>query len=295
MLQDLQRSIAKWTTHGDPYLTPVEGLKLFRQDHPTEPVIGMYEPSICLVVQGAKRVTLGDDSFVYDANHYLMTSVHLPTMWQVSQATPEQPCLGLALKLDLREVSQLMVDSHLPSPRVKQAGRGMATGKTTPELLSAFQRLVDLLDDEKDIPILAPLIQREIAYRLLIGEQGTRLRQIASTGSQSQQLARAIEWMQSNFTQTLRVDDLAARAGMSSSTFHHHFRSMTALSPLQFQKQLRLQEARRLMLMDRLDASSAGYKVGYESPSQFSRDYSRQFGAPPLRDINQLRQMTVAN
>lgn len=158
-------------------------------------------------------------------------------------------------------------------------------------LLNAFQRLVDLLADEQDIPILAPTIQREIVYRLLVGDQGARLRQIASMGSPSQQIAKAIDWLKSNFKQPLRVEDLAAKAGMSTSTFHHHFRSMTALSPLQFQKNLRLQEARRLMLAERLDAATSAFQVGYESPSQFSREYSRIFGAPPLKDITNLRQM----
>jgi len=164
----------------------------------------------------------------------------------------------------------------------------------TMPLLAAFQRLVDLLAEPKDIPILAPIIQREIIYRLLVGDQGARLRQIASAGSQSQQIARAIEWLKGNFMQTLHIDDLAAQASMSNSTFHHHFRSITALSPLQYQKQLRLQEARRLMLAERMDAATAAFQVGYESPSQFSREYNRVFGAPPLRDITNLRQMAAS-
>jgi AraC-like DNA-binding protein len=168
----------------------------------------------------------------------------------------------------------------------------MATGEVTPELLNAFQRLVDLLFNEQDIAILAPAIKREIIYRLLISEQGTHLRQIASAGSQSQQVARTVEYMKESFAKPLPVEDLATRAGMSVSTFHNHFRAMTALSPLQFQKQLRLQEARRLMLSDHLDAASAAFRVGYESPSQFSREYCRFFGSPPLRDIATLRSST---
>jgi AraC-like DNA-binding protein len=253
----------------------------------------MYEPSICMVAQGAKRVLLGEDTYVYDAQHYLITSVHLPTIVQIIDASRKKPYLGLRLKLDPREISQLMVDSNLPPPRAQQSSRGMATGEVTLPLLTAVQRLIELLADEKDIPILAPIIQREIIYRLLVGEQGTRLRQIASTGSQSHQIARAIDWLKANFTQPLRVDDLAAQASMSSSTFHHHFRSMTALSPLQFQKQLRLQEAKRLMLTERMDAATAAFQVGYESPSQFSREYNRLFGSPPLRDIAKLRQMSA--
>ncbi len=292
-LTALARSIARWTDKGDRIDTAIPGLALWRRDEPTQPTSGMYEPSICLTAQGAKRVVLGEDSFVYDAHHFLITSVHLPTVWQVIEARRERPCLGLVLKLDLREVSQLMADSNLPPPRPQQSTRGLATGKVTLPLLSAFQRLIDLLGEEKDIPILAPVIQREILYRLLVGDQGARLRQIAAAGSQSQQIARAIDWLKGNFTQALRIDDLAARASMSSSTFHHHFRSITALSPLQYQKQLRLQEARRLMLAERLDAATAAFQVGYESPSQFSREYNRLFGAPPLRDINKLLQTSI--
>jgi AraC-like DNA-binding protein len=287
----LGRSIARWTEQGERYDTAVQGLSLFRRIEPTEPMTGMYEPSICMVAQGAKRVQLGDDTYVYDAHHYLITSVHLPTVVQVTEASREKPYLGLRLTFDLKEIAQLMADSNLPPPRTQQSSRGMATGEVTLPLVAAMQRLVDLLGTEEDIPILAPVIQREIIYRLLVGDQGARLRQIAAAGSQSQQIARAIEWLKGNYDQPLRIDDLAERARMSSSTFHHHFRTMTALSPLQYQKQLRLQEARRLMLAERLDAATAAFQVGYESPSQFSREYNRLFGAPPLRDITSLRQM----
>lgn len=290
----LRDGLARWTEGGEQHVTAVPGLSLFRRIEPTEPVSGMYEPSICLVVQGAKRVLLGDDAYVYDPRHYLITSVHLPTVVQVIEASPEKPYLGLRLLLDQREIAQLMADSNLPPPQQQQSRRGMATGEITLPLVTAFQRLLDLLADEQDIPILAPVIQREIIYRLLVGEQGARLRQIASAGSQSQRIARAIEWLKSNFDQPFRIDDLAAEARMSASTFHHHFRSMTALSPLQYQKQLRLQEARRLMLAEHLDAATAAFQVGYESPSQFSREYNRLFGAPPLRDISKLRQMAGA-
>jgi AraC-like DNA-binding protein len=292
-LEALGKSIARWTEKGEQHTTAVPGLSLFRRDEPTEPISGMYEPSICLVAQGAKRVLLGDDTYVYDAHHYLITSVHLPTVVQIIEASPEKPYLGLRLKLDLREISQLMVDSNLPQPRAQQSSRGMATGEVTLALVNAFVRLIDLLDAEEDITILAPVIQREVIYRLLVGDQGARLRHIAAAGSQSQQIARAIEWLKGNFARPLRIDDLAAQARMSTSTFHHHFRAMTALSPLQYQKQLRLQEARRLMLAERLDAANAAFQVGYESPSQFSREYNRLFGAPPLRDVTNLRQMAV--
>lgn len=292
-LEGLRDSIARSTDRGEQHTTAIPGLSLFRRDELTGPISGMYEPSICVVAQGAKRVLLGKETYIYDAHHYLITSVHLPTIVQIIDASREKPYLGLRLKLDLREIAQMMVDSALPAPRAQQSKRGMAVGEMTLPLLDAFHRLVDLLDDEKDIPILAPNIQREIIYRLLTGEQGVHLRQIAAAGSQSHQIARAVEWLKKNFMQSLRIDDLAKLAGMSASTFHHHFRLTTALSPLQFQKELRLREARRLMLMEQLDAATAGFQVGYESPSQFNREYSRLFGAPPLRDIKGLQEIVV--
>ncbi len=251
----------------------------------------MYEPIICVIAQGAKRVLLGNDTYVFDAHHFLITSVDLPTVVQIINASREQPYLGLILKLDRREMSQLMVDSHLPPARAQPSRRGMAIGAVTLPLLSACQRLLDLLAAPQDIPILAPLIQREILYRLLVGDQGVRLRQIASAGSQSHQIARAIAWLKRHYTLPLRIEALAAHVHMSPSTFHQHFRALTAMSPLQYHKWLRLNEARRLMLTERLDAATAAFQVGYESPSQFSREYRRVFGAPPLRDVTTLRHM----
>lgn len=291
-LEALGKSIARWTDTGDQLVTAIPGLSLHRRNEPTQPASYLYEPSLCLVAQGAKRVLLGDDQYVYDAHHFLITSVDLPAVWQIITASREKPYLGLVLKLDRREMSQLMADSHLPLPRTLPSSRGMAIGKVTLPLLTAFQRLIDLLAEPQDIPILAPIIQREIVYRLLVGDQGVRLRQMVSTGSQSQQIARAIEWLKGHFTGALRIDDLAAHINMSPSTFHHHFRALTAMSPLQYQKWLRLNEARRLMLTERSDAATAALQVGYESPSQFSREYRRLFGAPPVRDVTSLRRMT---
>ena len=293
LLGTLVASVARWTNRSEQFSTTIPGLTFYRHDRPTELRSGLYEPSICLVAQGAKRAHLADDSFVYDVNHYLITSVHLPTTFQVIKASPDEPYLGLLLKIDLREISQMMVDSHLPAPRPQQTRCGMAVGEVTAPLLSAFQRLVELLDHPEDIPILAPIIQKEILYRLLVGDQGTRLRKIAAAGSQGNQIARTIEWLKGNYTQQLNMDDLAAQTHMSTSGFYAHFRAMTSLSPLQYQKQLRLQEARRLMLTEHLDATTAASRVGYESPSQFSREYSRLFGAPPLRDVSNLRKIAT--
>jgi AraC-like DNA-binding protein len=193
----------------------------------------------------------------------------------------ERPCTGLVFKPDQREISQLMADSNLPQPRTQQSGRGIVLGEISLPLLNAFGRLLDLLDEPR-VSRCAPIIRRKIFYRLLVGDQGARLRQMASAGSRSQQIARAIDWLKGNFAKPLRIDGLAAQINMSTSTFHHHFRQMTAMSPLQYQKWLRLNEARRLMLAEQQDAAAAAFQVGYESPSQFSREYSRLFGAPPL-------------
>jgi AraC-like DNA-binding protein len=285
-MSGLAASIARLTENGELRTTKVPGLSLFRREETSEPVTGMYEPSVCLIAQGAKKVLLGDDTYFYDASHYLLAGLHLPVVAQVIEASREKPYLGLRLTFDYRDISQLMTEGQLPAPQSQRTDRGMATGEMTVALASAFLRLVNLLDEEQDIPILAPVIQREILYRMMVGEQGARLRQLAVAGTQSQQVARAVSWLKSN----LRVDQLAEMANMGTSTFHHHFRTMTALSPLQYQKQLRLQEARRLMLAERVDAASAAFQVGYESPSQFSREYSRLYGAPPLRDISALRQ-----
>jgi AraC-like DNA-binding protein len=280
-LAALGKSIARWTEQGAQLMTAVPGLSLYRRDAPTQPTSYMQEPSLCVIAQGVKRVLLGDDTYVLDVHHFLITSVDLPTVVQILHASREQPYLSLLWKLDRREMAQLMVDSHLPPPRAQQSSRGMATGAVTVPLLSACQRLIDLLAAPQDIPILAPLIQREMLYRLLVGEQGARLRQIA----------QAIEWLKRHYTLPLRIEDLAAHVHMSTSTFHQHFRALTAMSPLQYQKWLRLNEARRLMLTERLDAATAAFQVGYESPSQFNREYRRVFGAPPLRDITYLHQM----
>ncbi len=290
-LEALRKSIARWTVKGDQFMTAIPGLSLFRRDKPTQPESYMQEPSICLIAQGIKSVVLGGDTYVYDPRHFLIISVDLPTVVQVIKASQQRPYLGFRLRLDQREISQLMVESNLPPPRAQQSSRGMAIGEVTLPLLNAFQRLIDLLDEPRDIPILSPIIQREIMYRLLVGDQGMRLRQIASVRSQSYQIARAIDWLKSNFTRPLRIDDLAAQVHMSKSSFHHHFRALTAMSPLQYQKWLRLTEARRLMLTEHLHAATAAFRVGYESPSQFSREYRRLFGEPPLRDITKLRQM----
>jgi len=283
--------IARWTAGKNRLDTSIPGLALHRWETPTEPTSYMLAPSICLIGQGRKRLILGEETYVYDAHNFLITSVELPVVAQIIEASSDKPYLGLTLELDLRTIARLMLGGDMPSARPPQDRLGIAVSKVSLPLLDAFGRLIDLLEYPEDISALAPLIKQEIFYRLLVGEQGSRLRQITSVESHSYQIARAIDWLKGNFDKPFRVQDLANKAGLSTSAFHNHFRSMTAMSPLQFQKRMRLNEARQLMLTEHMDAAAAAFQVGYESPSQFSREYSRQFGAPPLRDITNLREM----
>ncbi|HGF5097652.1 TPA: AraC family transcriptional regulator N-terminal domain-containing protein [Vibrio parahaemolyticus] len=288
--QKLVKLIDRWTGDANQYDTPISGLRFSRWTTPTPPTSYTHNPSICLIAQGRKRVLLGEESFIYDANHFLISSVDLPIIANIIEASEEQPYLGLIMELDLTEISQLIVDSELAFTQAKEAQKGIAVGELSESLLDAFVRLAELLDEGQNIKILAPIIKREIFYRLLMSEQGTRLHQIVTAGSHSHQIAKAIDWLKNNFVKPLSVGDLASYTGMSKSSFYTHFRSMTSMTPLQFQKKLRLSEARRLMLTENLDAMAATFKVGYESPSQFSREYSRLFGAPPSKDIKSLRE-----
>ncbi|EDM61354.1 transcriptional regulator, AraC family [Vibrio parahaemolyticus AQ3810] len=290
----LAEQIQKWTGDATQFDTEIPGLKLSRWTTPTQPTSYSHNPSICLIAQGKKRVLLGEDSFTYDTNHFLISSVNLPITANIVEATEEAPYLGLIMELDLQEISQLIVDSELSFNSSKEAQKGIAVGELSGSLQSAFVRLMALLDEPDNIKILAPVIKREIFYRLLLTEQGARLNQIVTTGSHSHQIAKAIDWLKNNFVKPLSVGDLAAYTGMSKSAFYTHFRSMTSMTPLQFQKKLRLSEARRLMLTENLDAMATTFKVGYESPSQFSREYSRLFGAPPSKDIKALKQASSA-
>ncbi|AOV92842.1 AraC family transcriptional regulator [Vibrio parahaemolyticus] len=288
--QKLAKLIERWTGNANQYDTPISGLRFSRWTTPTPPTSYTHNPSICLITQGRKRVLLGEESFIYDANHFLISSVDLPIIANIIEASEEQPYLGLIMELDLTEISQLIVDSELAFTQSKEAQKGIAVGELSESLLDAFVRLAELLDEGQNIKILAPIIKREIFYRLLMSEQGTRLHQIVTAGSHSHQIAKAIDWLKNNFVKPLSVGDLASYTGMSKSSFYTHFRSMTSMTPLQFQKKLRLSEARRLMLTENLDAMAATFKVGYESPSQFSREYNRLFGAPPSKDIKSLRE-----
>jgi AraC-like DNA-binding protein len=248
-----------------------------------------YQPGVTVIAQGRKRVELGRSVFIYDASRFLLTSLDLPVVSRVIEASEQVPCLAMSLKLEMPMVREVLSREEIQVAEPASGSPGMATGETTVEFLSACCRLVGLLDTPQDIPFLGGLIQREIIYRILQSAEGARLRAIATLGEQSHRTAKAIAWIAANYAKPLRVEDLAEIAGMGVSTLHHHFRVLTAMSPLQYQKQLRLQAARGRMLMEGLDAASAAFEVGYESASQFNREYSRFFGQPPMRDVRTLR------
>lgn len=267
--------------------TAVPELSLMRFSAPSEPVPVVYEPSLCLIAQGSKRVELAGESYRYDPAHFLLVSVDLPVTGCVIEATRAEPYLGLKIALDAGVVGELVADGAACDTR--GTARGLAVSPVEPVLLDAVVRLVGLGDAPRDAGALGPLVLREITYRLLTGDQGGRLRQIVAAGGPAQRIARAIRWLKDHFAEPLHVEALAREVRMSPSAFHQHFKSVTAMSPLQYQKRLRLQEARRLMLGGALDAAEAAFRVGYESPSQFSREYRRQFGAPPRRDVAALK------
>jgi AraC-like DNA-binding protein len=247
------------------------------------------EPALGVIAQGRKRVMLAGEDYFYDPAHCLLVSVDLPIATQVVSASPESPYLSLAIHLDLAQVAELLIDADVPSLEGALPSRGMAVTAIDPPLLDAVLRLLRLLENPRDAAVLAPLFLREIAYRVLTGEQGPRLRQIVAQGGPANRIAQAIDWLKHNYARPFRIETVARAAHMSPSALHHHFKAVTAMSPLQYQKQLRLEQARRLMLGEGLDAAEAGHRVGYESSSQFSREYRRLFGQPPRRDLISLR------
>src|SRR5271169_6838837 len=286
---ELARKIASSVGPKEKLITDIPGLLLTRRTAPTAPASATYEPSLAVVAQGRKRANLGGTTFIFDKSRYLLTSLDLPVICNVIEASEEVPYLCFVLKLEMPVVRELLGREEIPAPEESSNRPAMATGETTAELLDACCRLVDLLNTPQDIPFLSGLIQREIIYRILRGPEGARLRAIATLGDQSHRAAKAIAWVRANYAKPLRMEDLAKIAGMGVSTLHHHFRALAAMSPLQYQKQLRLHAARERMLIDGLDAASAAFEVGYESASQFNREYARFFGQPPMRDIRSLR------
>lgn len=285
----LALNIDSHVSHTGDFATSIPGLALFRRDQPMAPAVCMVEPSLILVARGEKRLWVGGESYRYDRSGFLITSLDLPANSEVLVASSGEPCVGLVLKLDVPMLAEVIAKGGMPATRSRTIDKGVGIGTMTPALDEALNRLVALLDEPEAIAVLAPLILREVHYRLLKSDQAARLRQITAVDGQGYRIAKAIDWLKLNYTIPLRIEELAARVQMSSPTFHHHFRQLTAMSPLQYQKWLRLNEARRLMLSERLDVSRAAFAVGYESPSQFSREYGRMFGSAPRSDIASLR------
>ena len=286
-----QNELAARISHALPNDGVIEiqpGLHLGRFSQPIGPVYASLPPSFCVIAQGAKDILVGNNSFRYDPAHYLITTLELPLAATVVEASPECPYLSLRLVLDSAVVTSMMVESG----DIQQGGNGSVTAvgvsPLDADLLDASLRLARLAAVPDQYRVIAPLVTREIIYRLLIGPQGNRLRHLAKFGGQGHRIARAIQTIRENFDKPLRIEDISRLLHMSISGFHAHFKAVTAMSPLQFQKQLRLQEARRLMLSEHLDAGQAGFRVGYEDASQFNREYKRQFGEPPSRDVGRI-------
>jgi len=290
MRAEMVRRIASLVAEDGILQTAVPGLSLYRRSEPTVCASATYAASLIVFVQGEKSIQTGARSCLCTRTSYLLTSVDLPVVSQVTKATPQEPILALVMSLEMPLVREILSQEEFHKTEVPCVARGMAVGENTVALLGASSRLLDLIDAPEEILFLSGLIQREIIYRLLRGPLGGNLRAIATLGEQSQRTARAVQWLRDNYTRPLRVEQLAEVARMGVSTLHHHFRALTAMSPLQYQKHLRLHTARQRMVVDGLDAASAAFEVGYESPSQFSREYSRFFGQSPVRDARAQRQ-----
>ncbi len=286
---ELVHLIARHARQNGLQATGIDGLRLIRATSPSQPLPSLYEPALCVVVQGRKHALLANETYVYDPLHYLVISVTLPMTGQIIEASEERPYLCMGISIDTRIISDLLVQLGPGSDDKTRKGRGLFVARTTPTLAEAVLRLARLLDQPREARVLAPLILREIHYRVLEGELGHRLRELCVTDSQTQRIARAIQLLSARYAESLSIEELAAAAHMSTSSLHHRFKEVTTMSPLQFQKQLRLHEARRLMLTQGIEAATAAHRVGYESPSQFSREYRRLFGAPPRREIDTLR------
>ncbi|CAN5601077.1 AraC family transcriptional regulator CmrA [soil metagenome] len=294
MRAELAATIERLTVVDGAHETAIPRLCLARATQTQRPVHAMHEPAFCVLAQGSKRVLLGEEVYVYDNNQYLVVAQNLPVSGQVIDASQAAPYLGLRLSFDVKEIAALALEFKLGEAiPVGASRRGIFTDDLSPALLDPLLRLVRLLDSPDDAAALAPLFSREILYRLLKSPDGWRLAQMAMVDSHSQRIAQAIGVLSQRFREPLRIEDLADEVHMSVSSLHQHFKAVTSMSPLQFQKQLRLQESRRIMISEHLDAATAGHRVGYESQSQFNREYSRFFGLPPARDIKRIREIQL--
>ncbi len=277
----------------DGVVQALEGFFLAHASSPLGLIHGVIKPCFCVIAQGSKEFLLGDSRYRYDSNHYLVVSLEMPSISQILEATPEQPYLSLRMDLSPSFVESVIEEAGQGLPASTGEVRAMDVSRLDVNLQDAVVRLVRLVDSPAEVPVLLPLIQREIVYRLLMGQQGTRLRHLAVQGSFTPHITRAVELIRQDIGQSLRIEDLARQLGMSVSGFHHRFKAVTGISPLQFQKQLRLQEARRLMLSEDFDATSAAYRVGYKDPAFFNREYKNLFGVPPIRHVQQQREMAL--
>ena len=292
--RELADIVSRTAATDGPFETAIRGLHFSRYAAPTPHNHVAQWPCFGLVLQGAKCLELGSDTYRYGVGDYLVVSLDLPVASRVTEASAERPFLGMGLAIDPERVKDVLARVDVVPVNGASDMRGVAVQVAAPELLDATLRLLRLLDRPQDIAALAPLLEQEILYRLLTGPLGPRLLQIATADTPSNRIAQAIDWLRGNYSRPLRIEDLAERVGMSVSSLHHHFKAVTAMTPIQFQKQLRLHEARRLMLVERMDVGSAGYHVGYHSPSQFSREYSRLYGQSPLRDASAARLQVAA-
>lgn len=281
----LKEKILKWLPEQNRIETAIDGLMITRRDELSAPESCFYQPTVALIVQGHKRSTIGNQEYSYGQHYCMAVGVDMPGVFHITQASMAEPFISISIKLDRYLITQLLPDAPQVVKQRNKSPRAVVVAKVTNEILTAFLRLVELLDTPAKIPVLAPMILREIHYHLLTGVQGECLRMVSTIGTQAFQIAQAINWLRENYTKPLHIDDLAKQVNMSPSTFHRHFRQVTTFSPLQFQKQLRLYEAERLMLLEGKDAQTAALQVGYESSTQFNREYKRQFGESPYRDM----------
>jgi AraC-like DNA-binding protein len=282
------RSLIKRHARPDMMVEALPGVAIMASDTTTEPIHHVYEPTLAVIAQGTKRTVLNDKVFEYRAGQYLVVSVDLPITGHVVEASEREPFLAMGLVLKPANIATLLLETA-PGDRTVGEPLGLAISSALPELLDPIVRLLRLLDHPEDIFVLAPMLEREILWRLLAGEQGAMVRQIGLADSRLSQISHAIRWIRSHYAETLATEALAGLVGMSVSSFHRHFRAVTSMSPLQYQKRIRLQEARARLLVESADVAAVGFEVGYDSPSQFSREYSRLFGAPPGRDVARLR------
>jgi len=295
MRRSLAQRIRELTKKPGELQTAIPGLSLYHRITPTPCFRASYEPGLSIFAQGRKRILLGGTQYLCDSSSFLLSSIDVPAQSQIIEASEKTPLLCFFLRLDMPTVREVLSRDDIPEGQPSPHRQGLVVGETTVGLLGAAMRMLDLLDTPEDIPFLSPLAQREIVYRILRTPQAGRLRAIATSGDLVQRTARAISWLRENYAKPLRIEELASTARMGVSTLHHQFRALTGMSPLQYQKQLRLQTARQRMLMDGLDATTAAYDVGYESVSQFSREYGRFFGLPPIRDVKALKNGDISS